>query len=730
MRRRIDTLGAFFFTIGIGWIWATGGSLDVAGPSLGLILIGLSIVCSASSFLREEVRGSVSLGVFVFLGGLYFIGSALYRGPVGLAVPDVLLVLFFWASYFGVIVGGERALKLSVWFLVVICVAHVVFVFHQRYFPEAAHFIHGHRGTGARPAGLFWHHNPFAAFSNSSLFLILFLGISWLKGRFSRWFFFLLALGLLWATWQSGSRGGWLSFVAGAGTAIGCFYLYLRSRKRASAAVVALIGVVAIVIAVCTSWAVMQIKTKDVSARAGVETEEISIDGGRRLEFMPIALDFFIDEPVLGNGARSFSYKVIEEWDPEILPLWLPNPEFVHNEFLQALCDYGIVGFLILFVGCAAILFHGLGDIVGLSAGPQSAFLGAAKLGAFAGLGAILAQCFFSFLMHIPACIAMSGFLAGVLSLSTGPTRGVVKDVTIRLLGGGVGIVLVATGVILFSAYYGLRAHRAEIGSPMTGEESLRFIEKGHMLAKPLFDPEAVASNGQIAMGFASDFDEQKDPATAAQLREKALSFFKESLILDPNNQVSLAAVPQVLTALGRYQEAEEYHVTSLERLHTRERFLNPAYFAALTSYLRGYQQLLEGNIGDAESALELSITRMKLRHEFPHKTEIPVQEPSLKKSLAGWDSYFRGRRLYQQSLKVWRKRDAESAMALALAAEREYLLSQEVAAQLHPCWREQWEHLQGTLKVLRDGQVRPSRIPKEEIEQIAAGLELPAPNR
>ncbi|MEJ6727680.1 MAG: hypothetical protein QNK83_00735, partial [Akkermansiaceae bacterium] len=145
---------------------------------------------------------------------------------------------------------------------------------------------------------------------------------------------------------------------------------------------------------------------------------------------------------------------------------------------------------------------------------------------------------------------------------------------------------------------------------------------------------------------------------------------------------------------------------------------------------LRGYQQLLEGNIGDAESALELSITRMKLRHEFPHKTEIPVQEPSLKKSLAGWDSYFRGRRLYQQSLKVWRKRDAESAMALALAAEREYLLSQEVAAQLHPCWREQWEHLQGTLKALRDGQVRPSRIPKEEIEQIAAGLELPAPNR
>jgi len=728
--RAAEAGGAVFFALGVLWIWISGYDVTVARASLALIFIGISLACSVVGYSGEGLRGNIYLSAAVLLGGGYFIARALIGGPIGLAVPDLLLIIYFLAVYFGVALGGEKFVKAGVLVLVPLCVAHVIFVAHQRFWPEDLHLIHGERGVGARPAGLYWHHNPFAAFSNSALFIFLFLGIGWVKKRVVKVVTYVLAAGLLWATWQSGSRGGWLALVAGSGVGVASYYLYLRSKKDDGAAVVALVGCLVIVIGLCSSWAVLKKKTEDASARAKVETEEVVIDGGRRLELMPIAFDFFIDEPVLGNGPRSFHHRVIEEWDPDVLPMWLPNPELAHNEFLQALCDYGLVGFLILLVVLLAILVHGLVQLVGQASGGGSAFLGATRLGAFAGLGAILTQCFFSFLLHIPTCLAMFAFFGGVLSLAVNHGRGAVKGVMLRLFGAGVGVASVAAGGVLFTSYFQLRNHQADIRSSMTGAGALRFVKKSHELGRPLFDPAKAALNGQIAMRFAGEFDDLKDPASAKALREEALKFFDASLVLDPKNQVSIAGIPQVLTALGRYEEAEEGHQVALRRLYTREKFLNVIYYAALNSYLQGYELLLEGKVKEAEGTLELAIDRIERRKEFPYKKEVPFQEAELRASLLGWSSYFEGRRLYQKALEEWKARDAGRALALSLEAEKRYQASRKVAAEAHPQWQLQWDHLQGTLGTLRAGQVQSISISEEEIEQIAAGLESFDSNR
>lgn len=86
---------------------------------------------------------------------------------------------------------------------------------------------------------------------------------------------------------------------------------------------------------------------------------------GVRPQFLSSALEQWLNAPFFGEGSRSFSYQCFLHWSPNIA-MGQNGPVFVHNEYLQALTDYGLIGLLCvlfllgihLFLGMSKILFY------------------------------------------------------------------------------------------------------------------------------------------------------------------------------------------------------------------------------------------------------------------------------------------------------------------------------------------------------------------------------------
>ncbi len=140
------------------------------------------------------------------------------------------------------------------------------------------------------------------------------------------------------------SRGGWLALAI----ALVCWPWFVgewrwKRRALASAGVLA-----AVVLGALTVWATLP------SARARIE--RLAGDHGEksRVILWQASLKMTAGSPLLGVGAGSFN-TVFEKHRPEG---FLNNPQWAHNDFLNILSDYGIVGFALLFGGIGAIAWR------------------------------------------------------------------------------------------------------------------------------------------------------------------------------------------------------------------------------------------------------------------------------------------------------------------------------------------------------------------------------------
>ncbi|MDB4699598.1 O-antigen ligase family protein [Akkermansiaceae bacterium] len=390
-------------------LWVNGVGVSLGPSSLGLLLLGAGLFLKAFDSRSECQSVGVGLIGVVLVAAVYLVWRAWTGGPEGLAFSDIWLVLILVASYLASSSGGENFAKGAFFGLLVLSVVGVYLSFTQVFSADPK--IHEVTGevTPIKATGFFGFHNRFASFAVTSFFLIFFGGILWNKNLIVRAIVCIVLGGLFWAIVASGSRGGWLALVAGGSVCIWGLWAYLRRHQSDRAPIVALAGVVIALLALVSSWWVVK---KQTAARANLD-QVAQVDGELRLDFQKMALDLGFESPVIGNGARSFSYRVFEQWDLDRLPIWVPNPEFAHNEFLQLFCDYGIVGVIL---ASLAIAVHFIYGIVAIQTEDvrNSGCGGTLRPAALGGMVAILAQCYFSFLLHSPAIVAMFGLLAGL----------------------------------------------------------------------------------------------------------------------------------------------------------------------------------------------------------------------------------------------------------------------------------------------------------------------------
>ena len=731
--RKIDWLVAVLGMIGFILIAATGVDLVYARVGAGMLVLSAAGVLYA---IRPSERfGQGVLGLMVFLGAAYFAGRALLVGPLGLAVPDVVQILLFLLVYFLVLYSPPQFKRVMIAGLGLICVAHLGVAAFQM--PEENNFFVWKENPENLKylTGIFGHYNPFSAFLNGSLFFFLsylFLGKKWVVKLLCG----LLIVGILSGVVLSGSRGGWVSLVIGAVVWVFLLMGYLWKRQSKFLGPVVLIGFLFVIAGAFSSvWMVKKIS----SERRDLEIEQMSevpLDDGGRLAMQQMAFEIFLDSPVLGQGPRSFSYLSLENWDPDMLWIRIGIPEFAHNEYLQVLSDYGAVGFLIIIVLLIAHGVLGTFQIIGDHDGRrEEADLPIWQLGAAAGLAAILAQCYFSFLFHVPACVVLVALQLGILGNVGGPGR---APFGVKALGR---IVVVSIAVIsgimgwrFSNAFLDTQGAMEEFGDVVGESDAFSLVSKLEEAGRLSWDPKASESAGQALMSFAMVSDQKRDVEQARRFRERAKVSFGKALQLNPHSPVALSGMPQLDDALGNFESADRGHRLAMEKLWPLEFHLRSQFFAARGAYARGYDAYRKGLKGQAENFYRLAKERLEMRGKvFGQERK---DSYNMRVALESWLAFLEGERLYREGDRVWkeaRPRDPERAHALMLAAESRYKKSRKVVEPIDSQWETDWAKVKQSLDIFKLGRVKPAKLSPEEVEAIAipeAVLASPAENR
>ncbi|PQJ28076.1 hypothetical protein BSZ32_05870 [Rubritalea profundi] len=166
-------------------------------------------------------------------------------------------------------------------------------------------------------------------------------------GKRLRWIVGLISVLALVLVFFSGSRSAVISVAMAGGVMVPVLWLrtagldvHLRRRAR-----LLLAGGACCAAVLAASLSLMTFAERDGKVlQTGVATESNIRQG-----YWGMAVDQWQQAPVLGQGARTYSYKSNEFWEG-ILASHEASPEFVHNEYLQVLADYGLVGLVMLLI--------------------------------------------------------------------------------------------------------------------------------------------------------------------------------------------------------------------------------------------------------------------------------------------------------------------------------------------------------------------------------------------
>ena len=256
------------------------------------------------------------------------------------------------------------------------------------------------------------------------------------------------------------SRGGWV----GAAISLGCLAVWM-ARRPTMRIPVAIGSVLAI-----TGIAVVLSNSKLLSSRLDGLTDQGSKNSGySRPWIWKPAWRMWKDNEVYGVGAGHFDVH---------FPAYRPStvqtkPEFVHNEYLNILVDYGAIGAALAAVGLIVVVWsvassakhmeRGLSDL-GTRGSNRTAFF----VGAWSGLIGLGMHCAMEFDLHVPAIALEAAMIGGaMLSLTRYATERYWVKTNVGLQFGISAVILVAVGwsspVILRAADEDQHVHEANV---------------------------------------------------------------------------------------------------------------------------------------------------------------------------------------------------------------------------------------------------------------------------
>lgn len=578
----------------MGWFLALiyGNGFEVQKLALVFPIIAIgALLCVRGQVFDFRVMAVLLVGVG------YFLIRALRSEVPDIARRDVLLI----SSAFLSILVGSATMRFSICRSLFMGVLLLGFLMQswasgiQLFDDMSWSFLRGERSLD-KISGTFYSRNSLAGFLEMSVPLFLLFALERRK------------LSWLWAApvvvgvvlcFLTEARGGFLAMLGAIGLICGVKFLNaLKSQKSAGSskvvklALLSAFGVVTAVVLV-----VLFIRLQD--SRGGVD---VSIGNFQdRLAMAGIAFGIWEQNPFWGAGGDSFSYLFVKEF--EGLPSWYGNALMAHNEYLQVLADYGLVGLLSLglLVGFGAFF---LARALWLNA----ATLSWPVLGALAVLVAELIRGIVDFNLHVLPNLILFSFVFGAGLALAAPRK---VGPTFRRTGAVVtySSVCVVVLLALFSVRAELRAspkfiryqsEKFEMG--FASEEALREL----VIAAPEFKISRLLARSSMARSL----QEPEDTELAQVAREDWARVVK----LHPRDSEALSNYARMLDENQQFEEAEGFHLEAIRAAVRRE--LNYGVLYSFGNHLirRGSQALdarkPEAALGyylEAQEVLQLS---------------------------------------------------------------------------------------------------------------------------
>jgi hypothetical protein len=449
----------------------------------------------------------------------------------------------------------------------------------------------------ARPAGFssgfFGHYNHLADFSLVSAVMLAARAI-WGRGLMGERVLHIAgAVAAVACVLMSGSRGGFLSLgLAGMVLVVTSGLVAWRDKSRNRRLVIGLAIAVPLAVTLLLPFGFKLVQERRGGSRSLVEAS----DDRFRLAFIRSAINISTEQSMAGSGSRSFGWRKNAAWDPKRDGnIDRFNDDFVHNELLQVAVDYGWIGALLVIAAAGGVGLSGVAGLVGRESTDlrERGALDAVCCGGLAAMVGTLAHSNFSFVTHtLPGAL----YLGMAFGLALPRRGGLLEQTPGRRWPVMLASFVVVPGALVLGwvGWVGTQAYRtlwpALFGREMLAvEDPVQAIDIMERAMKPWPSAELTGEAGHLSRRIA----ERQGIALSEQeiWRTRAADFYRQAEELNPFDPEWAVNHANLLSLLGRYDEAELAFERAVILVGGMERNFWARYYFAAHLYRRWYQE-------------------------------------------------------------------------------------------------------------------------------------------
>ena len=724
--------------------WVLGFILSVViAPQLRIWTWGPTMLCfaiaaaSAIPPIWKEGRNRADLSI-VILGAIlvfWLTTRALVSPVLELAESDVLLIAMAVATFLSFRAAAPHKVcrRILLIGIGIIASASVFVIARQVITPDYSPVFPSNGNSW--PAGFFGHYSYGASFL---IGVSLILGGVALHSKERYWVKIILgviALAALVAIYYTRSRGA-IFGVAGGVLALLFFTLIVGKRdgrKWFAYGIVALpIVLIAVGFTLFLGW-------KDAQELRGTGGATVigMFDNGIRLHLLGIAASCIQLHPWIGGGARSFSWECFRFWDYDAMGQGSNKPEHVHNEIVQTVTDYGIVGvsalivFLIVLVVIATFR---------LSTAKRKSFVefeDGWRIGGLAAFAGLFIQSNFEGIFRIPPGAILLALSLSAICLNQNKRY---VDEGKPWLKSGI-LTLFAMGSVFFLIVGGWKGTRVSMvlwpsffGNVTVGKESKIDAVSDALQIWPMFS--LYQHRGILYQQLAASDQDEK---TAKAFLRLSLDDFKTASELHPFDPTSVVGAALSLSGLQQNTEAEAWFGRAIGLQGEMEAGFQAHFFFAKHLNKKGIAQYDPDEPANSLVALELASRNIEEAFKFSweiwkipenHRLRVSIFENfarvledtgDYRRALEQYDyastlqhgttSHYRaGILLGKLAVKAWEERRGSNALRLFLDAKYRIGLATELPDDVTPEKRDEWKgYLEKSIGYLKSAKYEPS---------------------